>query len=80
MLLTKIPGVKERKSTQADVEREVATKTQVPATRLGRFVGAAILSFMGVLFSLAGLIEGQGLAFVWAVVSLGGAYWLYTKR
>jgi ribosomal protein L40E len=54
-------------------------KKPVPTKRVGRFIGAVVLSAMGVLFLLAGLIEGQGSAFVFAIVFLGGAYWLFTK-
>ncbi|MCI0506753.1 MAG: zinc-ribbon domain-containing protein [Gammaproteobacteria bacterium] len=56
------------------------TVTVAPKKSVGRFVGAAILSAMGVLFLLAGLIEGQGDALVFAAAFLGGAYWLYSKR
>lgn len=78
--LIQIPGLKRRKSVKPDVEREEKGRFQTPVTRVGRFVGAAVLSTMGILFLLAGLIEGQALAFLWAVVFLGGAYWLYARR
>jgi len=76
--LETIPGIKKREPGQEDPVIEVQAKA--PTKRFGVFVGAAVLSAMGVLFLLAGLIEGQALAFVWAAVFLGGAYWLFSKR
>lgn len=76
--LGEIPGVKKRKPAEAgpsDVGR-----TQTPTKRIGAFAGAAVLSAMGILFLLAGLIEGQDTAFAFAVAFLCGAYWLFSKR
>ncbi len=77
--LLKIPGIKgqgKRKSTTVQASMGSGTN---PIARFGRFAGAAVLSAMGVMFLLAGVIEGEALAFFWAIVFLGGAYWLYRK-
>lgn len=78
--LMQIPGIRARKPSQPNAEIADAPNRQKPAPGFGRFIGAGILSTMGLLFLVAGLIEGQGLAFFWAVVFFGGAYWLFAKR
>lgn len=45
-----------------------------------KFGAAALLSALGVLFLLAGLVEGQLVAFVWAAPALAIAYWLFTRK
>lgn len=51
-----------------------------PPRRLGRFVGAAVLSALGLIFLLAGLTGGDASAFLFAAPCLIGAYWLFTKK
>lgn len=81
-ILRAIPGIKKREPTQErpSIEAPAPGQTQAPRRRVGVFAGAAVLSAMGVLFLSAGLIEGEGMAFVYAAIFLGGAYWLFTKR
>jgi len=75
--LAEIPGVKQRKPAHEDPSSRDRTETALK--RMGIFAGAAALSAMGVVFLLAGLIEGQGIAFVFAAGFLGGAYWLFGR-
>ena len=49
--------------------------------RAGRFVGAAVLSFFGLIFVLAGLVETDNArAFLFGIPCLVAAYWLFTKK
>lgn len=49
--------------------------------RMGRFAGAAVLSFLGLIFVLAGLIDtDNSRAFVFGIPCLAAAYWLFTRR
>ena len=48
----------------------------IRARHPGRFAGASLLAALGVLFLLAGLVEGEMLAFFWAAVFLGPAFLL----
>jgi len=75
--LARIPGIKQRKPMRAE-----ASSAESPARgrRVGVFLGAAVLSFLGLIFLLAGVIEAQGQAFLFAAPLLGGAYWLFSKR
>ncbi len=45
-----------------------------------RFGGAALLSAFGLLFILAGIVEGQLLAFALGAPALGIAYWLFNTK
>ena len=74
--LTAIPGVEARPQGPTTAERRALAATP-SVRRFGRFAGASFLAFMGVLFVLAGLMEAQALAFFWAAVFLGGAYFLF---
>lgn len=47
---------------------------------IGKFIGAAILSAMGMIFLLASLIEGQFGALVIGGIFTGIAYQLFKKR
>jgi hypothetical protein len=76
---------KARFCRQCGVEmRAVQEPTQQappPSTkRLGRFVGAAVLSAFGLIFLLAGFSGGDASAFVLAAPCLIGAYWLFSKK
>jgi hypothetical protein len=49
--------------------------------RIARFAGAAILSFLGLIFVLAGLIETNNeRAFLFGIPCLAAAYWLFTNE
>jgi caspase domain-containing protein len=65
----------DRSGSSKDAQRPASA-----APRIARFAGAAVLSALGVIFLLAGLIDGQPAAFLWAAVFLGAAYWMYSKR
>ena len=63
------------------VVQEPANKSpQVPTKRFGSFIGAAVLSALGLIFLLAGLTGGNASAFLLAAPCLIGAYWLFTKK
>jgi hypothetical protein len=68
--------------TVREPDRAAAKQPQAASSWsvLARFAGAAVLSALGVLFLLAGLIDGQFAAFLWAAAFLGAAYWVYSKR
>jgi hypothetical protein len=49
--------------------------------RLGRFAGAAVLSFLGLIFVFAGLTgPDTERAFLFAIPCLAVAYWLFTRK
>lgn len=77
--LIRIPGVR---ALEAAPSMQGKSHSPVAKTgmRMGRFAGVSVLSAMGILFLMAGLIEGQALAFFWAAAFLGGAYWLLHRR
>jgi TIR domain len=55
--------------------------SSIDGARIGRFVGAAVLSFLGLIFVLAGLIETDNArAFLFGIPCLATAYWLFTKK
>jgi len=52
-----------------------------PTFRIGRFAGAAVLSFLGLIFVFAGLTgPDTGRAFLFGIPCLAVAYWLFTKK
>ena len=52
-----------------------------PTRRIGRFAGAAVLSFLGLIFVFAGLTgPDTERAFFFGIPCLGAAYWLFTKK
>jgi len=58
-----------------------AAASSVGVARIGRFVGAAVLSFLGLIFVLAGLVETDNArAFLFGIPCLAAAYWLFTKK
>lgn len=65
---------------EPSVKQESHSPVAKTGWRMGRFAGVAVLSAFGILFLMAGLIEGQALAFFWAAGFLGGAYWLLHRR
>jgi TIR domain len=76
--LAKVPGIK----TRSPATRQATSPEQPvsPAKRVGVFAGAVVLSGFGLIFLLAGLIDGEMKALLFAAVCLGGAWWLFTKR
>jgi hypothetical protein len=55
--------------------------SSIGAARIGRFVAAAVLSFLGLIFVLAGLVETDNArAFLFGIPCLAAAYWLFTKK
>ena len=53
----------------------------LPTSRIGRFAGAAVLSFLGLIFVFAGLTgPDTGRAFLFGIPCLAVAYWLFTKK
>ena len=58
-----------------------AAASSIGVARIGRFVGAAVLSFLGLIFVLAGLVETDNArAFLFGIPCLAAAYWLFTKK
>lgn len=58
-----------------------AAAGSIGVARIGRFAGAAVLSFFGLIFVLAGLIETNNeRAFLFGIPCLAAAYWLFTKK
>ena len=55
-------------------------KPAAPPKRFGRFVGAAVLSALGLIFLLGGLTGGSANAYLLAAPCLIGAYWLFSKK
>jgi TIR domain-containing protein len=52
-----------------------------PTSRIGRFAGAAVLSFLGLIFVFAGLTgPDTERGFLFGIPCLAVAYWLFTKK
>ena len=53
----------------------------IGGARIGRFAGAAVLSFLGLIFVLAELTDtNNGRALLFGIPCLVIAYWLFTKK
>jgi TIR domain len=66
---------------QSPQQAAPAAPGSIDGARIGRFAGAAILSFLGLLFVFAGLTgPDTERAFLFGIPCLVVAYWLFTKK
>lgn len=77
--LDKIPGIDMRNAGAAALDIPTSSAQATKTKSIGRFAGAVVVSFFGVIFVLAGLSEDEGVALVIGVPLLVWAYWLFKK-